>query len=229
MRMQSIIVLLTLFAVSYVHGAEQGKHLFILSGQSNMQRLNPDISFIPGVEAAFGKENVIIVKDAEGGQPILRWYKKWNASKAYRIGDLYDRLMAKVNEAIKDKQLASITLVWMQGESDATNNASVYAASLKGLLDQFRTDLGRKELHVVIGRISDYRTDTDWELVRKAQVEVAEADPHAAWVDTDDLNGGKKDLHYSPAGYKRLGQRFADSAIQLINQKPNKQDASVDK
>ena len=55
----------------------EGKHLFILSGQSNMQGLNPEESFTPAVENEFGKENVIIVKYALGGQPIRRWYKKW--------------------------------------------------------------------------------------------------------------------------------------------------------
>jgi arylsulfatase A-like enzyme len=43
--------------------AEQKKHLFILSGQSNMAGLNPEISFTPAVETAFGKDNVIVVKD----------------------------------------------------------------------------------------------------------------------------------------------------------------------
>ena len=33
--------------------------------------------------------------------------------------DLYDRLMSKVNPAIKGKKLASVSFVWMQGERDA--------------------------------------------------------------------------------------------------------------
>jgi len=58
------------------NASKQKTHLFILSGQSNMAGLNPQISFTPTVETAFGKENVIVVKDAKGGQPIMRWYKK---------------------------------------------------------------------------------------------------------------------------------------------------------
>ena len=54
----------------------QGVHLFVLSGQSNMVRLNPNVSFTPAVKAAFGKDNAIVVKDAVGAQPIRRWYKK---------------------------------------------------------------------------------------------------------------------------------------------------------
>ena len=59
----------------------------------------------------------------------------------------------------------------------------------------------------------------------KAQVKVSEANPHGAWVDTDDLKDGrnkkgteiKNDLHYSVDGYKILGERFAEKAIALIN------------
>jgi hypothetical protein len=44
--------------------------------------------------------------------------------------------------------------------------------------------------------------------------------------DTDDLNDGKNrggkdiknDLHYSAEGYKTLGKRFAESALNLIKQ-----------
>ena len=44
------------------------------------------------------------------------------------------------------------------------------------------------------------------------------------WVNTDDLNDGKNrkgkpiknDLHYSGEGYKTLGERFAKSALELI-------------
>jgi hypothetical protein len=236
MKHWTVIALLILLAASYIEGAEQGKHLFILSGQSNMAGLDPAISFTPAVETEFGKDNVIVVKDAASGQPISRWYKKWKPAQGdapKNTGDLYDRLMAKVKEAIKDKQIATVTFVWMQGESDARKDGAVYADSLKGLLDQLRTDLERKDLNFVIGRISDYDNKKgfpEWDMVRKAEVDVAEADPNGAWVDTDDLNDGKNrkgaevknDLHYSVDGYKILGQRFADKSILLIKKKSGK-------
>ena len=67
-------------AIAATGHAGEGKHLFILSGQSNMAGLNPAISFTPTVEAAFGKENVIVVKSAQGGQPIRRWHKGWKSA-----------------------------------------------------------------------------------------------------------------------------------------------------
>lgn len=226
------VILVALVSVSLVNAAEKETHLFILSGQSNMVGLDPGISFTPTVEAAFGKENVIIVKDAQSGQPIRRWYRQWKPAQGdepQATGDLYERLMEKVKAAAKGKEFTTVTFVWMQGERDAREkHGEVYAASLKGLIAQLADDLGRKDINFVIGRLSDFdmanRQYPHWTMVRNAQIEVAEADPRGAWVDTDDLNDGannkdkriKNGLHYSVEGYKTLGKRFADKSIELI-------------
>jgi hypothetical protein len=222
------LLTITLFSLTLIGTAvaDKGPHLFILSGQSNMAGLDPNISFTPAVEEAFGKDNVTVIKDAQGGQPIRRWYKEWKPAggdKADGTGDLYDRLMKKVTPAIEGKKYSTVTFVWMQGERDAREkHGDVYAASMRGLIDQLARDLDREKIHFVIGRLSDFDMDDKkyphWTMVRKAQVEVAEADPLGAWVDTDDLNnkGNKDDLHYTKDGYQTLGQRFADAAIELI-------------
>lgn len=261
--------------------ADEGeKHLFILSGQSNMARLDPNEAFTPAVNQAFGKDNVIVVHDAKGGQPIRRWYKKWKSANAEEPapaakapapsrpsarrskrdtaedrttdrstraaarakrrssnrrtaapaanGDLYDRMMKTVATATKAQTIKTVTFIWMQGEADSKSDGEVYAASLRGLIDQLGIDLGRTDVNFVIGRLSDHAMDNrrfpHWTMVREAQVEVAESDPRHAWVDTDDLNSGtstkgkkvEDDLHYSVEGYKILGQRFATAAISLI-------------
>ena len=212
--------------------AATGVHLFILSGQSNMAGLNPAESFPPAVEAAFGKERVIVVKDALGGQPIRRWDQGWELGKGDnpgQIGDLYARLMSKVAAATRGRKLASATFLWMQGERDAREeHGARYADSFKRLLDQVRTDLGYKDLNFVIGRLSDfdleYKKYPEWSVLRAVQVKLAEADPRGAWIDTDDLNDGKNrrgkaisnGLHMSGEGYKTMGRRFAVQAIALI-------------
>lgn len=235
MKYYVIATLLALSCASFVNAADKEKHLFILSGQSNMARLDPSISFTPAVEKAFGKENVIVVKDAQSGQPIHRWYKKWKPAQGdapATTGDLYDRLMKKVNAALKADTFATVTFIWMQGERDAKDKqGDVYAASLKGLIAQLSDDLKRNDINFVIGRLSDSglvgKSNSQWTLVRKAQVEVAEASPRGAWVDTDDLNDGineqgkliQNNLHYSVEGYKKLGERFAQKSIELIKKK----------
>ena len=220
-------------------GANQPAHLFILSGQSNMVGLDPNASFTPTVAEEFGEENVIVVKDAKGGEPIHRWYKDWQmegVEAPKTRGALYDRLMKKVRAAIDRRKLASVTFVWMQGERDARENfGRVYAECLKGLLKQLSADLSRNDINCVIGRLSDFdmanKRYPDWTIVREAQVEFAKTTPRCVWVDTDDLNDGmnrrgkpiKDDLHYSVKGYESLGRRFAHKAIALIKEtrRPN--------
>ncbi len=208
------------------------KHLFILSGQSNMVGLNVPKFFTPLVEKVYHKQKIIVVSDAQGGQPIRRWYKKWKPEQGDEpkaTGDLYDRLMKKVKPAIKDQFLETVTFIWMQGEKDAREqHGKVYAASLKGLVEQLSEDLKHKKINVVIGRLSDFDMKNSkykhWTLVREQQEAFVKAHPSAALVDTDDLNDGlnkkgkeiKNDLHYSVEGYKTLGKRFADESVKLI-------------
>lgn len=228
-----LVITIALFVfASSANAAPQGKHLFILSGQSNMAGLNPNESFTPMIEEEYGKSNVIIVKSAQGGQPIRKWYKKWKpviGKAPEATGGLYDVLMKKVFAATKNKTIQTVTFIWMQGERDANEkHGEVYAASLTGLLGQLSEDMGRKDINFVIGRLSDFDLDNrkylHWTVVREAQVKVADDYSRGAWVDTDDLNdgtnrkGGKinNDLHYSGKGYKILGERFAEKAIALI-------------
>lgn len=200
-------------------------HLFILSGQSNMAGLPPEASFTPTVMKSLAGEEVIVVKSAQGGQPIRRWYKKWKPAKGDQpaaTGDLYDQLMKKVRSALGSKKPTTISFVWMQGERDAREqHGDVYAASLRGLVGQLKADLGRQDINVVVGRLSDFDNDNrrypHWTRVREAQVKLAESEPRYAWVDTDDLNGAKDDLHYTKKGYKTLGKRFAQKAIELLS------------
>ncbi len=225
-RRHLLAALIAPMLISAAH-AEEGKHLFILSGQSNMAGLNPNVSFTPAVEKEFGKENVIVVKSAQGGQPIRRWYKEWKPAEGRAVagkftpGDLYDKMMSLVNPAIKDQKLASVTFVWMQGERDAKElHGEVYGASFAGLIKQLEADMKRDDINFVIGRLSDMDMENKrykhWVKVREEQVKVAEASKKGAWIDTDDLPMKKDNLHYSAEGFKTMGQRFADKAIELI-------------
>ena len=72
--MKQLQILLAVLFLTNAAFAADGNHLFILSGQSNMAGLKPEESFIPAVEKEFGRDNVIVGKDAHGGQPIRRWF-----------------------------------------------------------------------------------------------------------------------------------------------------------
>jgi arylsulfatase A len=204
------------------------RHLFILSGQSNMAGLDPTVSFTPAVRKKFGRDNVIVVKLARGGQPIRRWYKNRksaNGAAGKNNGDLYDMLMQQVRKAVEGKKIASVTFVWMQGERDAkTKEFSVYGKRLKGVVEQLQGDLKRKDINVVVGKLGKGQLEgkpwsKDWAALRKVQEDLCKADPRWEIVNCDDLEMKADKLHFSAEGYKGMGERFAATAIRLITAK----------
>jgi len=215
-------------------GKQAGKHLFVLSGQSNMARFKPKSWFTPGIQEALGAENVIVSFHAKGGQPISKWYKQWKTSKGESDpdgGKLYDALMETTKAVIQGEKIQTVTFIWMQGEADAkAGNSDVYLASLNGLKKQFEQDLKRTDINFIIGRLSDsglYRRRDgkrqkapNWEGLRKAQEAFADALDRAVWINTDDLNGKKNSVHYTkPEGYEKLGERYVEAAVKLVKSK----------
>ena len=235
MFIESILKLsLTLlaFLMSTFSYPQNGKHLFILSGQSNMKRMLPQESFTPMLVAEFGPDNVIVVKDAKGGAAIRLWFDRDSLSgqiNSKTNQNLYAPLLRKVKNKIELEKINTITFIWMQGERDAREGlGEVYENALIGLYKKLSDDLNITDMNMVIGRLSDFDLSNEkcphWNMIRDIQVRVGESNPRFSWVNTDDLNDGlsregkilKNDLHMSKQGYKKMGGRFAKKAIQLI-------------
>ncbi|EDM25622.1 hypothetical protein LNTAR_25050 [Lentisphaera araneosa HTCC2155] len=232
--------------------AEEGKYLFILSGQSNMQGMNQKFTFEPRVNQEFGKENVLIVKEAIGGRPIRMWVHDWKAAPYWKIdpnipntknpqpkenGVMYKSMMKKITKATQGKKPKAIAFCWMQGERDSRErHSAVYERSLKALFSQIKADFPETPIVFVIGKLSDFGKDNkqalypEWEEIIAAQKKVAKDTPNCKIIETHDLNTGDSpphwktkeirkyvdDLHMTNEGYKILGTRFAEAAIELL-------------
>ena len=101
-----LIICLVLLVTNGLAEAGDGKHLFILSGQSNMRRPLPE-SFEQAVSQVLGADSVIVVTHAHPSQPIRRWYRNWvppegQGPDEQENGTLHDALLSKVNEAPGD-------------------------------------------------------------------------------------------------------------------------------
>lgn len=59
----SKLIFILLYCFCSQTNGQNRKHLFILSGQSNMVRLDPNTSFIPALERNFGEEKIIELKN----------------------------------------------------------------------------------------------------------------------------------------------------------------------
>ncbi len=217
------------------HQSSKPAHLFILSGQSNMARLDPAVSFTPTVAAHFGQDDVIVVKLAKGSQPISQWDREWLSAQGTRMSDqgaLYEQLISLVRSATEGRKVLSVTLAWMQGENDANRNqVSVYRGALDRLQSQLVEDLSHEDVNLVIGRLSDAKSNEgnprreSWLAMRALQQEYSESSDSRAWVNTDDLNNmtdretgePRNDVHYTQDGYRTFGQRLAEAAIALVD------------
>ncbi len=154
-------------------------------------------------------------------------------------GVMYDSMMEKVEEATGGEPPKAIAFCWMQGERDSRErHSAVYERSLKKLFAQLKGDFPGVPIVFVIGRLSDFGKGNkqkfylEWEEVIQAQENVARDTPNCTIINTDDLNTGPSkpnwktgevrqyvdDLHMSAEGYKILGTRFAEAAIELLNE-----------
>ena len=116
--------------------------------------------------------------------------------------------------------LVSRARAWVGG---LVSGLLVLAAAQASAAEMAAADMPADDT-LVIGRISDHEriNPPAWKIVRESQVEVANADPHGAWVDCDDLNdlevksGMINGLHYTKLGYELLGRRYVRQAKALI-------------
>ena len=131
--------------------------LFILSGQSNMVYFDPAPTFEPALQKAFPGNQIIVVKDAHVGQPIMKWYKNFKPPKSWLPskkkptdgdavdlkgprGMLYDVLLEKVKTANSAEMIGRVF--------DAEVLVSLkpllsFKSRLWILLEQFRRAAGR--------------------------------------------------------------------------------------
>ena len=228
---------------------DQPVHLFILSGQSNMAGMNPKTGFESEAKELFGENGFAYLKVARGGQPIRKWIAEWPeltkkhglktpgapqrknqkaAASQKNSGHqtvYYQPILDQYAKLIeKHPNPASVTFCWMQGVRDAKEKLSAaYADALGQLINNLRRDLKQPNMYFVIGRLSDFSTESHWEAVRDAQVQLSKDDPRGAWVDCDDLNNKERngvkrdDLHYTADGYELLGRRYVRQAKAMID------------
>jgi len=228
-----LYIALAFTAPACASGKKIDRHLFILSGQSNMTGAVRN-AFVERVHKRYGEKNAVVVMRMKSGRGIRFWVADYcqprgrglTEKKTNSNGQEYKPLIEAAMAVAKTQSFDTVGFIWMQGESDANNRLSeVYEESFVKLIKHLKEDLGRDDLYFVIGRINDYarsRPDNEhWRRVRDAQVKLGKTRGNA-WIDTDDLNGGDAhqpngDIHFPREGAVILGLRFADKAMELID------------
>jgi hypothetical protein len=150
-------------------------------------------------------------KDPNGASPDF--YNHWSAF-----------INARLAELTSNGDTYTIAgFVWDQGIDDALNNATQaqYQANLTSLVALLRADYGTATTPFVLARSkSPMPSQTAMNAVRDAQVAVADADPHAVWIDTDDLPNVNIH-HFSADSQLVIGEREAKAYLALRVPEPS--------
>lgn len=200
-------------------------------------RFGPEMSFTKAMDAHYTDEKIAIIKYAQGASSLAQgigpggWWLPLDGDDEETTQ--FDHLKITIDSALAARDLnddgAADTLtpagvVWLQGESDAFNNieaAQDYGSNLTLLLTALRGALGNETLPVVIVQISDSGMAPGGkvmgyaDIVRRAQEEVALADPHAVLITTDDYSFLDDAWHFDSAANLDLGEKIAEAFIAM--------------
>lgn len=155
-------------------------HVWIFSGQSNMQKIGRAAQAAVGAVVSERGHAYGTIYSAAPGKPIEAWL-----DPDHRDHSLWTNIEKKVAEAKKGGGKFE-GFVWYQGESDVNEHAGQYEDQLTELIRRVRKLTGNEQLPVVIvqiGAATSY-SGRDWACgtVREAQRRVAAKDDRVALV-----------------------------------------------
>jgi len=167
-------------------------------------QFGPEVTFVRAM-AANGRA-IGVIKQAKGATSLA---VDWKAC----AGEQYLGLIRKVTEARASRKIRLAGLIWAQGEADSKSpeNASAYGDRLAEFIQRLRADLDTPGLPVVALRVNPPYPHVEGVRTAIEQTKLA----HYAWIDGDDLEKAKDNIHYNVAGQLVLGDRFAKSLMAL--------------
>ena len=192
-----------------------------------------------GSEVAFGKaikdalpnDTIYLVKYASNGKALYDDFKPFT-------GTYYSKMAKTFKAALNDLDNAGIEyevsgMLWMQGESDAyERQAASYQANLIDFIAVMRREFGTATMAFTLGRVLDHfggkvapkigqqTSPTQANIVRTAQVSVAQNTPFVSWFDTDSypvVDPLSNPGHYNAQGQIDLGNDFALATLAIIH------------
>lgn len=242
----AVVFSLGLLPVAAISAESANMQIFLLIGQSNMAgrgaveaedktshprvfMLTKELAWVPAVDpihydkperigTGLGKTFGAVVADARprasiglvpaafGGSAL----DEWTPGAPH-----YLNAVARAKEAMKRGQLVGI--LWHQGESDrAPDQAATYAVRFAKFMAQLRTDLGAKDVPVIVGEIGRFCPNEG--PFNAAIRQLPGLVPHCALVTTEGLAGRPEEpevLHFETAAFRELGRRYAQAWLTL--------------
>ncbi|CAZ97644.1 sialate O-acetylesterase [Zobellia galactanivorans] len=176
-------------------------------------KFGPEIAFSHLMAKKFPNHTIAIVKTSGGGTKL---WKHWLPGQP-----MYTRFLKNMDNALQNLKGQGVAyevsgMLWMQGESDAETLewANAYEENLKVLYKDVRKETGKKNLPIVMGRISiGLLRKTPWnfdhtEVVQAAQDKVAAEDKNVFIINTDKLETLNDNTHFNSESNIWLGEKM---------------------
>lgn len=203
----------------------------------------PEIAFGHAMAKAWPEETIGIIKLAVGGTSILTWKPMWSKEDANRVGQgrvgsLYKRLIAKVEQSRQARDIDFAGFLWLQGGGDMKNIAVAreYLDNLKALTAAIRRDTDVPNLPLLCGSMRRAEDPDDIsditpqrvagpypavEFVLKAQWEAQSEIPHTRTVILRNIEKHPMNVHYNTAGQLETGRLFAKAFLTMNKAESN--------
>ena len=200
----------------HVQNFKNGRwHPFVLEKQ-----VGPELS-ASGLLAR--SSDIGIIKLAVNSTSLFAWSPNWSVDKAELTGNvksgfLFKKLLDVVSEAKRTKKISIQAIFWMQGETDAKYEIAAvqYKENLIELITALRSEFGDPELPFIFGLVDPpVSCCPNRDIVRKAQLEVANIMDRVEIVSIDDLSRQADQLHLDENGQIALGRRYAETYLDL--------------
>jgi hypothetical protein len=178
--------------------------------------VGPGRSFGIAVANADTTIRIGLVPTAVGGSPITSWEP--HALDPATLTHPWDEAIARAKAAMTDGQLKAI--LWHQGESDSNAEAApLYAQRLRALIQRFRSELGSPNLPFIIGQLGRFdgkAWDAPHITVDSVHRAIALEMPNVAFVSSEGLKDKGDNTHFTAAGARELGRRYAEAYLRLV-------------
>jgi hypothetical protein len=178
--------------------------------------VGPGRSFGIAVANSDSTIRIGLIPVAVGGSPITSW-EPGALDRATQTHP-WDDAITRAKAAMKDGVLKAI--LWHQGESDSNAEAApLYEHRLRTLIERFRSELGDPNLPFVIGQLGRFDGKA-WDAPRIAVDSVHRAIaaqmPNVAFVSSEGLKDKGDNTHFTAAGARELGRRYAEAYLRLV-------------
>lgn len=174
--------------------------------------VGPGLSFAEAVLEKHPDHLIVLIPCAVGGSSITPWRG--------RGAKFYDEAVRRAKLAVKSLPVGARLrgVLWMQGESDATEKRhATYEKTLVQMVRELREDLDSPSLPFVAATIREFKAPGKladrfpyWASINDALLAATQALPHAVCVDLRDITNSIGDgVHYDSRSQKEIGQRLA--------------------